>query len=120
MSPIDYRVEWMPSGADWTWDHSTTAFGFKGSVAALCIRSPTCVRDYALELLTMADRVEQMDLAGSFRSLSSWLEPYIEADPRYSAPISLDEARTRTLERVVDNPKAVRDAVYRTFPELEP
>ena len=71
-----YQVEWVPAGAEWTWDSDADVFpSWSGEAMRFCLDNPGCRRDYAEQVLVMADRVEALDLATQFDQLSLWLDP---------------------------------------------
>ncbi|MEQ1505385.1 MAG: CotH kinase family protein [Myxococcota bacterium] len=116
-----YLTQWVPAGAEWTWDTDVDLFPDWGGAALLwCIDNPGCRRGYAEEVLEMADRVETLDLATQFEDLSVWLDPWIQADPRYDSFGSVGEARSATRTHLAQNPDRARSEVYAAFPDLEP
>lgn len=120
-----YKAEWVPAGAEWTWDTSLNVFAATGGMAiAFCYDNAACKREYARHLLQMADRVEALDLETEFVDISTWLDPIIDLDPRWNSAfgtagvVAQDRRDTRgALQR---NPDAVRDAVWAEFPGLTP
>ncbi|MEQ1505384.1 MAG: CotH kinase family protein [Myxococcota bacterium] len=117
-----YLAQWVPAGAEWTWDSDVDVFpGWGGAALRWCIDNPGCKRLYAEEVLEMADRVETLDLATQFEDLSVWLDPLIQADPRYNPLFgSVNSARTSTRTHLAQNPGRARTQVYAAFPDLEP
>lgn len=124
-----FKVEFAPSGAEWTWDFFADPWYFGGRAANWCNQNAGCRRGYAERILEVADRVEALDLLGEFVAQSEFLAPWIAMDPRY--PIyepgsywypygTFDYAYPGTIERLMNNPTDARNAVYGAFPDLMP
>lgn len=117
-----HLVQWMPAGAEWTWDADLEVFPtWGGRAIGWCLDNPGCRRSYAEHVLTMADRVEALDLATQFTDLSTWLDPIIQSDPRYQPQWgSVGTARQSTNQHLAQNPDRARTQVYQEYPDLEP
>jgi spore coat protein CotH len=114
------RVELSPSGAEWTWDSTVDLWYFGGRVANWCISNTQCKHDYAEKVLEVADRVEALGLLDEFVAQSEFLDPLIDADPRYNSWETPDAARLSTVQHLTENPGRARTQVYQTFPDLQP
>jgi hypothetical protein len=115
----DYKIWLVPSGAEWTWDYAPSTWSFGGNLGEWCLENQGCKRDYAIKLLEMADRVEDLDLHTQFEDLTAWLDPVIDADPRSPhSDSTVSSARQSTNTRLQNNPGDVRQDVEQTFPGL--
>ncbi len=115
----DYKVWLVPAGAEWTWDFPPSTWSFGGQLGSWCLQNTGCKRDYAIKVLEMADRVEDLDLETQFQDLTTWLDPVIDADPRSPhSDTTVANARSSTNTRLHDNPDTVRVDVDNTFPGL--
>ncbi len=115
----DYLVRLVPTGAEWTWDFAPDPWWFGGQLAGWCLENPGCTEAYAVEVLEMADRVEDLQLYDQFVDLSAWLDPYLDKDPRSPhSTTAVQNARSSTATRLQDNPGLMRDEVHQRFPGL--
>lgn len=121
VDPHTYKLEWLPAGAEWTWDFDPSVYSFGGRVASFCIENPLCKYDYSVRLLEVADLADSLDLLTQFQTLSAALDPLIQTDPRYNgAWDSVPDARASTAEHIQRNPQNCRMQVYQSFPDLMP
>lgn len=120
-----HRVSLLPSGAEWTWDAPAPGLGspfgwYGGRLGNWCGEIPSCRHDYAAKLVEVADLADSLNLDDEFISLSTWLDPYIDADPRYSSWATADDTRPTTLNYLRTNPTTARDWATSTYPDLLP
>jgi hypothetical protein len=118
---VTHMIQLVPAGAEWTWDSDVSAWSYGGAAGSWCLSNPGCKRDYAERLLEVADMADAWDVAGQFEDMQVWLDPYIQADPRYSgAWQTIGQARQSTREHLTDNPEEARRQVYQQYPDLRP
>jgi hypothetical protein len=119
---LTHDIELMPSGAEWTWDFDLDAFSYGGRAGSWCLDNEGCTREYAQRLLELADLVETLDLRTEYNDLQTWLNPYIQSDPRYENVWGggLPQARESTGRHLDENPSRARQQVYQRFPDLQP
>jgi hypothetical protein len=118
-----HKVSLVPSGAEWTWDAGAPGLGlgwYSGRLGNWCLEVPSCRADYAARLVEVADLADAMNLDDEFVELSTWLDPLIDADPRYSSWETADQTRPRTFGYLQSNPEAARTWAYDQYPELMP
>ena len=89
------------------------------------IRDPEHMVDATLDemcaLVTDSGGPSADELATRFDELSAWLDPLLQADPRYRAPRrEIERARDDTARHLADNPDRARAQVYASYPDLEP
>lgn len=123
VDPNDYRIEWVPTGAEWTWSFDPDIFKTRGRVARLCLDNEGCRREFSEEVLRVADVADSLNLLDDFLDLSAWLDPWIDNDPRFDRSGSWDTvegARAKTRQRLTTNPENARAQVYATYPDLAP
>lgn len=121
-----YSMEWVPSGADNTWHTDIDVFrsGIEGENARAllwCLSLPSCRQAYAEHTLSMADRVESLDLATKYQDITSMLQPFIDKDSR--APFSdgeIENAQMNTEKLLTQGPSEAREQIYAEYPELAP
>jgi hypothetical protein len=119
----NHKVSLLPAGAEWTWDYAAPGLGqgfYSGRLGNWCTEVPSCRRDYAARLVEVANLVDDLALADEFVALSMFLDPYIDADPRYSGWATADDTRPITLGYLQSNPEAARTWAYGQYPELVP
>ncbi len=118
-----HKVSLLPSGAEWTWDAAAPGLGqgwYSGRLGNWCMEVPSCRADYAARLVEVATLADDLGLADEFVSLSTFLDPYIDADPRYSSWETADATRPRTYGFLQSNPEGARTWAYGQYPELRP
>lgn len=125
-----YQIEWVATGADSTWANGLGSgdvfLTFRSLEAArrafrFCMEVPSCRRGYAESILSIADRVESLDLARRFDEISEMLDPCLAADPRsHFDHEQRAEARKNTMAALKDQVSAIRDVVYMEYPDLAP
>lgn len=124
VNAVTYKVELVPSGAEWTWDNYVGAFGGGGGLRGFCNANNNCKRELGRHVLQMADRVENLDLVTQFFDLSTWLDPYTDIDPRYNSFMGggnvVDGEREITMNSMRTWPDNIRSAVRAEFPGLMP
>lgn len=123
-----FKLELVPSGAEWTWDWTVSPWWFGGRLASFCNENTNCRHDYAARILEVADTVEALALLEDFDARQEWLLPYIQSDPRY--PIyqpgdywypwgTYEHAYPSTVEHLTNNPNDQRNEVWANFPDLQ-
>ncbi len=106
------KLEWLPSGTDWTWAGSPDVYGGNGNVAELCFDMTNCKRDFNDYVVAVADVVEAINLEGDVTDLRDWLYDDIVADPRSGhSATDVQNVMEDTLRYVQDNPQDARDDV---------
>lgn len=121
VDPVTYKVEWMPAGAEWTWDFAPNVYSFGGAVASYCLKNAKCKRDYSIRLLEVAKATDQLKLLDTYYQLTSFLGPYIDKDPRYYNKWGgggLEAARASTIDKLKNNTNSVRQQVKSAYPDL--
>jgi hypothetical protein len=118
-----HLVSLVPSGAEWTWSSAGPSLGpnwYSGRLGNWCMEVPSCRRDYAQRLVEVADLTDSLALADEFVSLSQFLDPLIQADPRYSSWETPEQSRPVTHGYLQSNPESARAWAFATYPELVP
>lgn len=119
-----HLVSLLPAGAEWTWDSPAPRIGayswYGGRLGSWCGEVPSCKHDYAAKLIEVSNLVDEMALAEEFVELSTWLDPYIDADPRYNSWATADDTRPVTYGYLQSNPESCRTWVYGAYPDLVP
>ncbi|MCA9489224.1 MAG: CotH kinase family protein [Myxococcales bacterium] len=116
-----HLVSLVPAGADLIWRMDSTPFYSFGSLAAFCLHNEGCRHDYAARLIEVADLSDSLGLADQFVDRSTFLDPAIQADPRYPIGLQWVEAdRQASLGYIVTNPDLVRSSAVAMFPDLGP
>lgn len=120
VDPVTYKLEWMPAGAEWTWDFAPSVYSFGGAVASFCLKNAKCKREYSIRLLEVAKATDQLNLLDTYYQLTSWLGYYIDKDPRYYNKWggTIEQARASTIDKLKNNTTTVRTQVKQQYPDL--
>lgn len=122
VDPVEGRVHFVPSGAEYTWTRTCDAWTFsRGNVARYCMASDTCKRLYAERLLEVIELVDTLHLVEDFEEISRWIHPVLLQDPRSPFDAGdIDNGRDLTMSNLRRNPRTLRNQVYRAYPGLRP
>lgn len=121
------KVEFVCSGAEWTWDFDVNLWYYGGRVGSWCTQNTGCAHGYAAKVIEVANLVEDLGLLEDFEARSEFLAPYIDSDPRfpqytpsdYWYPYgTFDYAYPSTVSHLMLNPEASRQAAIQAFPDL--
>ncbi len=118
-------VNFLPAGAEWTWDNWSGIWNSNGNAAEWCFDHPGCARDYAEKVIEIADLVDSLALQQEFLDISAFIDPAIQADPRYYISTwfgggTIGSTRTETSDNMVAQPIWSRNEAYDRFPDLAP
>lgn len=119
---VTFQVEFLPSGAEWTWDYDVDTNSYGGAFGSWCLSNSTCKHDYAEKLVEVADLVGQLGLEQEFVDLQVWLDPLIQADPRYIEQWgeTVESARASTSDHLARNPVDATNQACAQFPDVCP
>lgn len=117
---VTHKVELLPSGVEWTWDSAPSLWWFGGAAGNWCLQNAGCRREYAEKVLEVADLADSLNLDDEFMTLSTWLDPLIDADVRWNGWQTVEQARSTTYPNLQSFPTQARTQVYQEYPDLRP